>query len=186
MDNTEEEAPAVVDLEAMAETPPTPEEQLEWAREREEYLEARIHTLEKAALDSVFGDRASNFVSHAKRELELAGLFDKDSDYDGMLGEAAMELIGLFSWQGHSGFSAGIVRDIFNRLANYETLTENDHSLYNDVSEMYGHPEGTNFQCSRDSKYFSDDGGETWYNVEDKTMYVGTDGETVDKNGDPV
>lgn len=30
---------------------------------------------------------------HAKRELALAGLFDKDSDYAGMIGHAVMKMI---------------------------------------------------------------------------------------------
>ena len=31
----------------------------------------------------------AGLVDHAKKELDLAGLFDKDSDYDGMIGKAA-------------------------------------------------------------------------------------------------
>jgi len=35
----------------------------------------------------------SNLVEHAKRELTLAGLFNKDSDYGGMMGDSVMELM---------------------------------------------------------------------------------------------
>ena len=59
---------------------------------------------------------------HAKTELELAGFFDKDSDYGGMIGEAVMELIEVFAKQGHSGMSAPYVANIFNQLAKYEAL----------------------------------------------------------------
>ena len=62
-------------------------------------------------------------VEHAKKELELAGLFDTDSDYDGMIGDAVLELIDVFSKQGHSGYSAGMVSSLFNKLSRYETLT---------------------------------------------------------------
>ena len=62
-------------------------------------------------------------TEHAKMELEVAGLFDKDSDYGGMTGKAVMELIEVFSEQGHSGMSAGLTRNIFNKLANYKPLT---------------------------------------------------------------
>ncbi len=58
-----------------------------------------------------------------KRELDLAGLFDKDSDYGGMLGEAVMELFGLFEKQGHSGYSSMIVARIFENLVAGVPLT---------------------------------------------------------------
>ena len=62
-------------------------------------------------------------TEHAKMELEVAGLFDKDSDYGGMTGEAVMELIEVFGEQGHSGMSASLTRNIFNKLADYKPLT---------------------------------------------------------------
>lgn len=65
----------------------------------------------------------SNFISYAQKELEKAGLFDKDSDYGGMLGESTMRLIKMFSIEGHSGLSASIQRNIFDRLANYNPLS---------------------------------------------------------------
>lgn len=34
-----------------------------------------------------------NIIEFAKNELEIAGMFDKDSDYNGMIGDAVMELI---------------------------------------------------------------------------------------------
>jgi hypothetical protein len=64
-----------------------------------------------------------SLVEHAKTELQIAGLFDKTEDfYEGMTGEAVMELIEVFSKQGHSGMSAPIVADLFKKLANYEPL----------------------------------------------------------------
>jgi len=64
----------------------------------------------------------SNLTEYAKYELELAGLFDKDSDYNGMIADAVMELIKVFANQGHSGLSADITIDLFNKLARYENL----------------------------------------------------------------
>lgn len=64
----------------------------------------------------------SDFISYAQKELEKAGLFDKDSDYGGMLGESTMRLIKMFSIEDHSGWSASIQRNIFDRLANYNPL----------------------------------------------------------------
>ena len=64
----------------------------------------------------------SNLKKHAEIELQMAGFLSKDSDYDGMVGEAVLELIDIFSKQGHSGASAGIVISIFEKLARYEPL----------------------------------------------------------------
>ena len=62
-------------------------------------------------------------IDHAKTELEISGLFDKDGDfYDGMTGKAVMELIEVFSKQGHSGASAPIIASLFHKLVNYEPL----------------------------------------------------------------
>lgn len=66
----------------------------------------------------------SNLVNHAQSELHFAGLLKKDTDfYGGAIGKAVIELMEVFSKQGHSGSSAPLVADIFKRLANYENLT---------------------------------------------------------------
>ena len=53
-------------------------------------------------------------IEHAKTELEIAGLFDvKGGFYEGMTGKAVIELIEVFSKQGHSGMSAPLVANIF-------------------------------------------------------------------------
>lgn len=61
-------------------------------------------------------------IDHAKLELEIAGLFDKDSGYEGAVGESVMELIEVFSKQGHSGMSAPYVVSIFEKVANFKPL----------------------------------------------------------------
>ena len=66
----------------------------------------------------------SNLIKHAKRELELIGAFSEEDDfYGGMTGQAVLELIEVFSKQGHSGMSAGIVRQLFNKLADYKNIS---------------------------------------------------------------
>jgi len=81
-----------------------------------------------------------NLVTHAEAELRRAGLFDKDSDYNGMLGNSVLELMKIFSKQGHSGFSAMLTLQIFNKVANWKSLTPitNDPKEWNDVSSMSG------------------------------------------------
>lgn len=64
----------------------------------------------------------SELLKHANKELKKAGLFDKDSDYDGMLGESVSELISTFAEQGHSGYSAMMTRELFHKLSNFEEL----------------------------------------------------------------
>lgn len=65
----------------------------------------------------------SNIEDFAKNELQIAGLFDKDSDYGGMLGESVMKLIKVFDDEGHSGFSAGMAISIFEKVARFQPLT---------------------------------------------------------------
>ncbi len=91
---------------------------------------------------------------HARTELEMAGMFGKDSDYDGMVGTAVMELMKVFAAQGHSGMSAGIVNDLFHKLAKYEPLgpLTGEDNEWNEVGEGV-------FQNRRCSHVFKDKTG---------------------------
>lgn len=51
-----------------------------------------------------------------RKRLDELGMFDKDSDYDGMIGEAVLELSETFANQGHSGMSATVVTQLFYQL----------------------------------------------------------------------
>jgi len=92
----------------------------------------------------------SNLINHAEKELRIAGFFDEDSGYNGMLGPAVMELIEVFSDQGHSGMSASIVRSIFGKLANYKPLTPLNFS-----NDEWGTGAGI-FQNNRNSAVFKE------------------------------
>lgn len=117
-----------------------------------------------------------SLTKHAIKELTLAKLFDKDSVYGGMVGEAVRELIEVFSRQGHSGASASMIRQIFNILAAFKPLT----SLTGNDDEWteVGNGVFQNNRCSTifkqadrfegkpyniEGKVFSDDGGNSWY-----------------------
>jgi len=106
-----------------------------------------------------------DLVTYAKKELGLAGLFDKDADYGGMIGESVLELINIFSHQGHSGGSAEAVTDLFTKLMKYEPLTPLTYEPdeWWDMSERSGAPL---WQNNRNFKIFSTDGGKTHYSVE--------------------
>lgn len=113
-----------------------------------------------------------SLVEHAKYELELAGLFDKDSDYDGMLGEAVLELVKVFAKQGHSGFSAHTVLELFNTVASYKPLSPIGVSEdeWMDVSGSSSEPM---WQNKRRGTTFSRDGGKTWYDIDDPNLNKG-------------
>jgi hypothetical protein len=69
-----------------------------------------------------------NLHQYAKVWVKSRGLLDKDSDYDGMLGQAILELIDIFRTQRHSGYSANLVKEMFYRLLNdYDSGQEADY-----------------------------------------------------------
>lgn len=109
-----------------------------------------------------------NLVEHAKEELTRAGLFDKDSDYDEMLGDAVLELVEKFAAQGHSGFSAMQTLAIFDRVARFKTLSPitSDPSEWVEVSD-YFNGKGV-WQNRRNPAVFSNDGGKTWYDLDER------------------
>ena len=88
----------------------------------------------------------NNLTEHAKRELELAGMFDEDSGYDRMVGESVIELIEVFAKQWHhSGLNCDATMDVihlFNRVSNEQVLTpvdDGDGEWVEGSSEMYMH-----------------------------------------------
>lgn len=113
----------------------------------------------------------SNLVEHARRELELV---DAGRDiYGEMLPDAVIELIEVFAKQGHSGMSAILVTDMFNKLARFEALSP----LTDDPDEWHKHPTDIAgrddlWQNKRDSSAFSNDGGKTYYSVNDNNRAI--------------
>jgi hypothetical protein len=99
-----------------------------------------------------------SLIEHGLRELTLAQLFDKDSDYNGAIGTAVMELLGVFARQGHSGGSASQVLYIFNKLARFEALTP-----LNSDPAGWMYVDDNLWQSTRQSSAFSRDGGKSYY-----------------------
>lgn len=56
------------------------------------------------------------YKDFAKFWINKRGISDSDSDYNGMLGQAVMELAEVMSTQGHSGTSASMVSELFYQL----------------------------------------------------------------------
>lgn len=103
----------------------------------------------------------SEFTRWARAELESAGLFDSDSDYEGRLGDAVMGLIYTFNDQGHSGFSATMAGSIFHELIQWKPLgpISQRPEEWMDVSYESG---ATMYQNLRDGACFSDDKVNYW------------------------
>lgn len=125
----------------------------------------------------------SNLLKHAERELKLIGYDGKD-EYDKMAKDAILQLIETFAKQGHSGFSAHYVANMFHKLVKYETLSplKGNDDEWGNVSDMSGE---MLFQNNRDSRVFkSDDGaffteaiiwtesGESSYTNKDSKRYI--------------
>lgn len=93
---------------------------------------------------------------HAKRELEIAGLTENDSDYNGLIAEAVLELAKVFDKQGHSGMSANLTADLFSKLAKHETispLTGEDYE-WDDISRYSDDSNSPRYQNNRNSAVF--------------------------------
>jgi len=86
----------------------------------------------------------SNLVDYAREEL----------------GTAALEIVEVFSRQGHSGGSAAIVTQIVGKLMQYEPLTPLTYA----PDEWIKHADDL-WQNRRDSRVFSTDGGKTHYSL---------------------
>lgn len=65
-----------------------------------------------------------DMLADAEKNLQYAGLFDKDSDYEGAIGHAVMDLLRKFHEQRHSGGSAMLTTELFSRLIQGHALTK--------------------------------------------------------------
>ena len=103
-------------------------------------------------------------IEYAKRELEIAGVGGPDN-YGDLLPQAVLELIEVFSKQGHSGSSAGMVIQLFSDLASYKNLTpltDNPDEWHHYAEDIAG-VEGGFWHNIRNGEAFSHDGGKTYY-----------------------
>ena len=127
----------------------------------------------------------SNLIKHAKKELGF--IYDKEDlkvPYNKAAYDAVIELIKVFSKQGHSGFSAPYTINTFKKLAMFETLSPltGEDDEWGNVSDRSGEEL---YQNKRNSSVFKDkkgayciDGviwkglnGTTWANKK-STMYI--------------
>lgn len=123
----------------------------------------------------------SNLVDYAKDELKKIGMIDSGEPYNEWAAKAILDLIELFASQGHSGFTAPYVANMFYRLAMFKPaspLTGKDDE-WNDVgdgllqnkrySAVFKDKDGTAYNI--EGKVFTDD-GEVWYTCKDSRVNV--------------
>lgn len=131
----------------------------------------------------------------ARDELTRAGMFDNDSDYGGMLGDAVMKMVKVFAEEDHSGFSARMAISLFEKVARYEPLTP----LTGEDDEWFEPMEGMwqNKRCSHvfkdrkdgpaydiNGRVFRDPDGSCWTNSDSRvtiTFPYTPASETVDR-----
>jgi hypothetical protein len=109
---------------------------------------------------------------HFKDEIKRAGLYDKDSDYNGMVGEALERLVECHLKEQHSGFSHYLLVNLFHQLMTTNLLTPLQGTDDEWIEQDSGNGK-TILQNKRRSSVFKDgddvydiDGGPIW---EDKT-----------------
>ena len=104
------------------------------------------------------GKTMSNLVKHAKKEFEVLG-WPGDCDMQKMVCDNIIELLDVFSDQGHSGSSAPYVINLFTGLAKFNPISPltGEDSEWNEVGD-------DTFQNNRDSEVFKNgkDGEAYW------------------------
>ncbi len=118
----------------------------------------------------------SNTQTHALTKFKAAGWLDDDGNYIDEMQEAicnhVLELIKVFSDEGHSGSTAPYTIDLFKKLAMFEPivpLTGEDWEWTEIAREMSGSNNGTVYQNKRCSRVFKDDDGA--YDIDGKVFY---------------
>ena len=118
----------------------------------------------------------SNTQTHALTEFKAAGWLDDDGNYIDEMQESIckhiLELIKVFSDEGHSGSTAPYTVDIFKKLAMFEPITPltGEDWEWTEISrEMSGSNNGTLYQNKRCSRVFKDDDGA--YDIDGKVFY---------------
>lgn len=110
----------------------------------------------------------SRLIEHAEYEMRRAGFYDQDSDYGGMIPEAVIRLVRAHSEEEHSGGSHALTMALFNKVINFKVLSPitSDPTEWIDRTEISGG--NPTWQNNRQSSVFSQDGGKTWYDIDDK------------------
>lgn len=147
-----------------------------------------INDLQNAGLLEEIKQEDNGLVLFAKNELNKILSKCKDEEaikMQKMINKDILQVVEVFSKQGHSGFSANYAINYIQKLLKYEPITpltgEDDEWIKLDYNNAMKYQ---NKRCSRifkdadgkaydiEGKVFSDDGGETWYTCADSKVYI--------------
>lgn len=123
-------------------------------------------------------DANGNITSYAESELRLAGWFNEDGFYGGMVGSAVMRSVRIFSIEGHSGMSAGLCMNLTKQVGMFKPLTPltGEDDEWNEVCDGV-------FQNRRMSSIFKENGEAYW--IEGR-VFESPDGARYTSNGSRV
>lgn len=115
----------------------------------------------------------SNLVTHARAELERIGQFKEDPEF----AESIVGAVAAFAAYGHSGGSAGAGIAMLHELLQFKPLgplTDDPDEWQHVGAQEPRTPTGTGevWQSRRRSDAFSEDGGKTYYLVDDDPVTV--------------
>lgn len=122
-----------------------------------------------------------SIIEYAKNE--LARIDHDDYGLQDLMDDNIIELLKVFSDQGHTGFSANCCLTMFNRLANFKPLTpltgdddewkEVGNGAYQNKRYPAVFKESKNGHAYNiEAKIFSDDGGDTWFTNHNSWAYI--------------
>lgn len=124
----------------------------------------------------------SNLVKWAEKELNR--LVKNDDEMQQEINKDILEIVKVFSEQGHSGFSASYALNIITRLLDWKPIgaltgeedewidVGNNTCQNNRCSAVFRRGKDNSTAYYLDGKVFSDDGGETWYTNQDSVVPV--------------
>lgn len=112
----------------------------------------------------------SNLVAHAKFELKRVGYSpDSEDKMNRNIYFHTAAIVRHFSECGHSGGSAPIHLDMIEKLLRFEPLgpLTDDPDEWINVADFGGPGSPALWQNRRDGRMFSEDGGKTYYSVDE-------------------
>lgn len=108
-------------------------------------------------------------LSHAKNELDLIGLTEKNPDeMNRAMRDHIIHMVEEFSKEGHSGFSASYALGILEKLLAYKPLSPLTGADDEWVKHDYGN--GISYQNKRKSSVFKDEDG-SCYDIDGKVFW---------------
>ncbi len=102
-----------------------------------------------------------SLIDHAKSEFEFAG-WPGDDEMQKKMCDDLLELLGTFSKQDHSGFSAQYCLSYFDKLARFQAITPLSGSD-NEWNEVDNGNDGIMYQNKRDPSIFKETNGNSFW-----------------------